>query len=324
VSGGQPYTLVVAEGVLTDVEIERAHLSGRPMDVRLASLRTAEQVARETADADAVVVTIEALPRQFIERFGPGLRIIARAGIGLDAIDLEAARERGVAVFHTPDYATEEVATQTMALLLALNRRLVAGDGVARTEWAAWARLKPVIPLSELTVGVVGLGRIGRAVIDRLRPFAGRIVVFDPYVAEGRADVESAGSLDELLLQSDVLTLHLPLTDETRGMIGTPQLALLRPGATVVNVSRGALIDQEALAAALRDGHLAGAGLDVLAVEPPPDEDPILSAPNVILSPHFAWYSEASNRRMRTMAVDGALDYLEGRPVSVGRLAVQP
>ena len=322
---GQPsYTLVVAKGVLADVEVEQAHLAGRSVAVRMASLGTAEQVARETADADAVVVTVEAMPRNFIEHFGPGVRIIARAGIGLDAIDLEAAREHGVAVFHTPDYATEEVATQTIALMLALNRKLVAGDGIARTEWTAWARLKPVIPLSELTVGVVGLGRIGRAVIDRIRPFAGRIVAFDPYVTESLGDVEAAGTLDELLCLSDVLTLHLPLTEETRGMIGARELAALRPGATVVNVSRGALIDQEALAAALCDGHLGGAGLDVLTVEPPPDDDPILSAPNIVLSPHFAWHSEASDRRMREMAVDGILDDLDGREVSVGRLAVRP
>jgi D-3-phosphoglycerate dehydrogenase len=322
--GRREYEIVVAEGVLTDVEVEREHLSGRGAAIRLASLRTAEDVVRETESANAVVVTVEQLPRQFIELFGPGMRIIARAGIGLDAIDLVAAREHGLAVFHTPDYATEEVATHTVALILALNRKLFQGDALARSAWRSWANLKPVPAVSGLTVGIVGLGRIGRAVADRLGPFGADIVGFDPYVTEPPAGIRLAANLDELLSQSDALTLHLPASEETSGLIGARELALLPPGAVVVNVSRGALLDQIALVEALDSGHIAGAGLDVLAVEPLPEHDPIATAPNVILSPHFAWYSEASNRRMRTMAVDGILDYLEGRPVSVGRLAVVP
>lgn len=318
------YKLIVARGILSDVEVETEYLAGREADASLATLHTADEVERETADADAVIVTIEPLPRELIERFGPRVRIIARAGIGLDAIDLEAARENRIAVFHTPDYATEEVATHAVALMLALNRRLVAGDAVARQDWRGWAQLKPVRPLSELTVGIVGLGRIGRAVAERVRCFAGKIVGFDPYQAEAIRGIRTTASLDELLEACDVLTLHIPLTDETRELIGARELNLLRPGALVVNVARGALIDQAALAAALEQGRLGGAGLDVLAVEPPPTEDPILSSPNVILSPHFAWYSEASNRRMREMAIDGILDYLEGREVTVGRLAVRP
>ena len=317
-------SVVVATGVLTDLEVETAHLRGRPVDLRLSVLDTPEQVARETAAADAVVVTIEPLPRASIEQLGPGVRIIARAGIGLDAIDLVAAKERGIAVFHTPDYATEEVATHTVALILALNRKLLDGDRVARTEWRAWSQLKPIKPLSELTVGVVGLGRIGRAVIDRLRPFTAAILGFDAYTSDTVPGVETVATLDELLRRCDVLTLHVPLTDETRGLIGARELALLRPGAVVVNVARGALIDQKAVASALHTGHLSGAGLDVLVVEPPDPGDPILTAPGVILSPHFAWYSQASNRRMREMALDGLLDYLAGREPSVGRVAVRP
>jgi D-3-phosphoglycerate dehydrogenase / 2-oxoglutarate reductase len=317
-------SVVVATGVLTDLEVETAHLRGRPVDLRLCALDTPEQVARETAAADAVVVTIEPLPRASIEQLGPGVRIIARAGIGLDAIDLDAARERGIAVFHTPDYATEEVATHAVALILALNRKLLDGDRVARSEWRAWSQLRPIRPLSELTVGVVGLGRIGRAVIDRLLPFTASILGFDVYASESVPGVETVATLDELLSRCDVLTLHVPLTDETRGLIGARELALLRPGAVVVNVARGALIDQQAVVSALGTGHLGCAGLDVLVVEPPDPGDPILAAPGVILSPHFAWYSEASNRRMREMAIDGLLDYLAGRDPRVGRIAVRP
>ena len=237
---------------------------------------------------------------------------------------LRPLRDHGIAVFHTPDYATEEVATHALALMLALNRRLMQGDELARTDWPAWTKLKPVPAVSRLTVGIVGLGRIGRAVADRFRPFTSNIVGFDPVVNEAPEGVRLVATLDELLTKSDVLTLHLPVTEETRGLIGARELALLRPGALVINVARGALLDQLALREALCSGRIAGAGLDALAVEPLPEDDPIRTAPNVILSPHFAWYSEDANLRIRTMTMDGVLDYLEGRPVTVGRLAVVP
>lgn len=318
------YDIVVAEGVLTDVEIENEHLAGRPARARLASLRTPEEIERETREADAVVVTIEKLPREFIQVIGPRVRIIARAGIGLDSIDMEAARERGIAVFHTPDYATEEVATHTIALMLALNRKLLSGDHLARHEWRSWERLKPVPAFSELTVGIVGLGRIGSAVAQLVRALTSNIIGFDPYLSEPPPNVRLAPTLEELLAETDVLTLHMPATGATRGLIGARMLDLLRPHAIVINVARGALVDQVALAEMLRSGRIAGAGFDVFAREPLPEDDPIATAPNVVLSPHFAWYSDASNRRMRTMAMDGILDYLDGRPVRVGRLAVRP
>ena len=170
----QRHSVVVAAGTFGDVEVEARHLLGEPIDVRLAPLTTAAEVARETADADALIVTTNPLPRNLLEQLGPRVRIIGRAGIGLDAIDLEAAAELGIAVFHCPDYATDEVATHAIAMLLALNRAIVPADRLARREWQAWRRLAlltPNTPLHEQTVGVVGLGRIGRAVVERLLPF---------------------------------------------------------------------------------------------------------------------------------------------------------
>ncbi len=317
-----PYRFVMAEGTFADTEIEREHLAGKAVEIGMAPLRTPEDVARETVDADAVIVTWNPLPKELIDRFGPKLRIIGRAGIGLDSIDLDAARERGVAVFHCPDYATEEVATHTLAMVLALNRKLVAADAAARRDWMAWHHLKPVRPLSEQTAGVVGLGRIGQAVAARLRPLFGMTLGFDPFVAEPPGGVRLASSLDELLGASDVVTLHAALTPQTRNLLGRRELSLLRQGAILVNVSRGGLIEPDALVEALHDGRIGAAGIDVLANEPPERDDPIMRAPNVLLSPHFAWYSEASERRARTLTVDGLVDYLEGRPIRGGRLVV--
>jgi D-3-phosphoglycerate dehydrogenase len=188
----------------------------------------------------------------------------------------------------------------------------------------AWHHLKPVLPLGEQTAGVVGLGRIGRAVAERLRPLFCTVLGFDPYVETPPEGVQLVATLDELLTASDVLTLHTALTDETRGLLGRRELSLLQPDAILVNVSRGGLVDTAALVDALHEGRIGAAGLDVVANEPPPSDDPVMGAPNLLLSPHFAWYSEASERRARTMTVDGLLDYLEGRPLRDGRLAVEP
>jgi D-3-phosphoglycerate dehydrogenase len=318
------YEFVMAAGTWNDVEIEREHLQGRPVTVRLASLATADEVTKETAHVDGIIVTTNPLPRELIARLGPKVRIIGRAGIGLDAIDLEAAKERGVAVYHCPDYAIQEVATHAVALILALNRRIVQGDAIARHAWPDWKQLAPLTPLHAQSVGVIGIGRIGRAVIDRLQPLCREVLAFDPYVFQPPPGARLLESFDDILAQSDVITLHIPLNDETRGMIGARELAHLKPGATIVNVSRGGLIDEQALAQALISGQIVGAGLDVLAEEPPPPSAAILNAPNVILSPHFAWYSTTSERRARTMTIDGMLDYLEGRPQRGGRLAVAP
>lgn len=318
------YTIVRALGTWTDVDIERKHLQGQPVEIRLAALTTAEEIAAGTTDADGIIVTTDPLPAAFIARLGPKVRIIARAGIGLDAIDLDAAKARGIAVFHVPDYASAEVATQAIGMILALNRRIVQGDAVARSDWLHWKQLAPVLPLHEQTVGVLGCGRIGRAVIERLIPLCRRIIAFDPYVSEPPPGTQLVASLDEALAESDIVTLHLPLTEETRCLLDEHAMGHMKPGAMVVNVSRGGLIDQPALVRALVSRRIGGAALDVLQHEPPPPSDPILSAPNVILSPHFAWYSQSSERRARTMSLDGVIEYLEGRNPRVGRLAVTP
>lgn len=315
--------IVVASGTSQDVSVEEAHLGARG-SVRLASLATPEEVRAATLDADAIVVTTNPLTRAHIEALGPGVRIIGRAGTGLDAIDFGAAAERGVVVYHTPDYCTAEVATHAVALILAVHRRLLEADRLARADYRAWRTLGTIGPLEELTAGVVGSGRIGRAVMARLLPMVARVVAFDPYIGAAPAGVEPVASLDELLGLADILTLHLPLSPETRGLIGADQLARLPTGAIVVNVSRGGLVDEPALCAALASGHLAGAALDVLVNEPPAPDDPVLRAPGLLLTPHVAWYSTASERRVRTQVIDGVLACLAGRPPATGRIALDP
>lgn len=315
--------IVVAKGTVQDTAVEEAHLAGRGV-VRLATIDSPAQVRDATRDAEAVVVTTNPLGAEHIAALGERVRVIGRAGTGLDAIDLEAARARGLFVYHTPDYCTSEVATHALAMILAVHRHLLGADQQARTAFSDWRALGPIPPLDELTAGVVGGGRIGRAVMARLLPFVKEVITYDPYLDAVPEGVKRAGSLDDLLRRSDIVTLHVPLTADTRGLIGARELGLLPDGAILVNVSRGGLVDEADLRAALESGRLAGAALDVLASEPPRPDDPILGAPALLLSPHIAWYSSASERRVRTQVIDGVLACLAGVVPQTGRIAVDP
>ena len=315
-------TIVAAEGPIRQADLAEYEVPG-DLEIRVESMATPAEAAAATRDADAVMVAQNPLTAAHIEALGPGVRLIARTGSGLDAIDLEAARRRGLTVYHTPDYCTAEVATQAVALILAVQRRIIAGDRVARADFDDWRSIGVIAPLDELSAGVIGGGRIGAAAIARLRPLVREVALYDPYLTEAPEGVELVADLDTLLRRTDVLTVHLPLTAESRGMIGARELALLRPGAIVVNVSRGGIVDQAALIDALRSGHLAGAGLDVTDPEPPPAGDPIFDAPNLILSPHVGWYSTAAQVRARSQSMAGIVALLDGREPSTGRIAVE-
>jgi D-3-phosphoglycerate dehydrogenase / 2-oxoglutarate reductase len=234
------------------------------------------------------------------ERFAqlPALRVVATATVGFDHIDIDAAEEHGVAVVSVPDYCTQEVADHALALLLGLARGVVALDlDVRRGGWNAKAA-GPLRTLAELRVGIVGLGRIGGALATRLLALGAEVWAQDvlPVARDGVRFVE----LEELLAECDAVSLHVPLTRETRGLIGRTQLASMKRDALLVNTSRGGVVDVGAVLEALRAGRLGGAALDVLPQEPPP-APPI--APNLVLTPHAAYYSEAAEERAVKLAV---------------------
>jgi D-3-phosphoglycerate dehydrogenase len=239
----------------------------------------------------------------------PAARAIVTASIGYDHVDVAAAAERGIWVCNVPDYCVDEVADHTLALLLALTRGVVALDRDVRA--GAWSPLAagPLRTLAGMSVGVVGYGRIGSAVGRRLAAFGCELSV---------TDVREVGvplvSLDELLASCDAVTLHVPLTAATTGLIGERELARLRDGALLVNTSRGGVVELEPLVRALREGRLGGAALDVLPAEPPPSAPAL---PNLIVTPHAAWYSEESERRRYAGAVAAVTTALRGeRPAS--------
>jgi phosphoglycerate dehydrogenase-like enzyme len=249
------------------------------------------------------------------ELFGatPDLRAVLRWGTGSDAIDIEAATDTGVAVITTPGVNAEAVADMALALMLACIRRLPQLDEAVRT--AAWRIDAPTRDLAGATVGVVGLGAIGRAVTRRLRAFGCRVLALEPNPDPEfcREYAVELSDLPAMLPQVDVLTLHAPANASSRGLIGAEQLRALRPHAVVVNTARGELIDQAALGEALHAGQIAAAGLDVFEREPVPPDDPILRAPNTILTGHVSSYTELGLDRTAQAVLANLRELLAGR-----------
>ena len=243
----------------------------------------------------------------------PNLRVIARTGVGYDAVDVEAATARKIVVTITPGTNHEAVAEQAFALLLALVKDLRVHDANIRA--GRWVRSPLPRPLRGRTLGIVGLGRIGQAVAARARAFGMKVIVNDPSkvtVHDAETHVERVG-FDELLARADVVTLHLPLELATKGLFRASTFAKMKPGALLVNTSRGGLVVESDLIAALESGHLGGAGLDVFDREPPPPDYPLWSAPNLILTPHMAGLDELSMAEMATMAARCIVDLHQGR-----------
>ncbi len=305
----------------SDLEIDLQTISGEDM----------ERVIAACADADVLLAsTRESFPRAVLERLTT-IKVLSRYGVGLDNVDLDAAAELGIVVTHYPAYCTAEVADHALALILALNRRIVHLDReLTAGAWLRHGRATGAIlhtriaPLREQTLGIIGFGRIGRLVAERARPFGLTILVSDPYLDPATLpDYVTLVELNDLLARSDIVTLHCPLTPETRGLINAERLSLMKPNAYLVNTARGPIIDLDALATVLAAGGLAGAGLDVVDPEPLPETSPLYALDNVILTPHAAYYSERSVDIVRRQTLLQALRVLRGlRPEVVANPAV--
>lgn len=278
----------------------------------------------EASSADAIIVAGETfVTGEVMDRTGPRLRIIARAGIGVDRIDLEAATRRGIMVVNTPDGPTESTAEHTIALLLNLCKRVMVGDRILRSgqPFPSLSDLTPGFEISGAVLGLVGLGRIGSRVASIARVLGMKVMAFDPFVAPERArvlGVELVPSLAELLPRARVVSLHCPSTPETYHLMHAGMLRLMSKGSFLINVARGALIDEIALLDALRSGHLAGAALDVYDPEPPMANHPLFTLPNTICTPHIGSYTAASVLRMQVMVCEQIASAIRGeRPTNL-------
>ncbi len=310
-------TVVITDYYFPHLEPQRDVLEPLGVTIRDHQCQTESEVLDAVRDQRVVIVGLAPITRRVLEALGPRATVI-RLGVGVDNIDIEAARELGVAVANVPDYGSDAVAEHTASLLLALLRKLPQLDADVRDgNWRGIEVAKPILPFSETTLGFVGLGRIGRAVIERLRGFGFDFIAADPVLDEETAASLGVrlGSLNDVLTESHAVTLHAPLTAETHHLIDAEALAKMRPGAVLVNNARGGLVDAEALGEALERGHLSGGGLDVFETEPLPGDSRLRSAPNLLLTPHLAWYSEGSMVRLQRLAAEEAARAVQGEPL---------
>ncbi len=277
----------------------------------------------EAATADAILVSGETFVTGEVMDRLPRLRVIARTGIGVDRIDLDAATQRGLLVVNTPDGPTESTAEHTVALLLNLCKGVMTGDRILRSgqPFPALTDLTPGFEVAGNVLGLVGLGRIGSRVAVIAQALGMKVIAFDPFISAERASalgVELVPSLTALLPRAQIVSLHLPATPQTRHLINAETLRLMPPGSYLINAARGALVDEDALLAALRSGHLAGAALDVYDPEPPVTNHPLFTHPNTICTPHIGAYTTAGLLRMEVMACEQIALVLRGqRPTNL-------
>jgi D-3-phosphoglycerate dehydrogenase / 2-oxoglutarate reductase len=297
-----------------DATIERAILEEAGFEVDVTDALTSDELVEAAGSAVALLVQFAEVDGATMDRL-PALRIISRYGVGVDTIDLDAARRQGVVVANVPRYGRDEVALHATSLILSLLRHLPGFDRSVRQ--GAWDHRATgsVAAAHELTLGLHGLGRIGRTVADRAGVWFGQVIANDPHLRDG-GDVELV-PLDELFERSDVVSVHVPLTPETDGAIDRRRLRLLGPGGYLVNTARGGVVRLDDLLEALDAGELGGVALDVQPAEPLPRDHPVLEHPNVILTPHVAWYSEAAEADLRRQTAENVVAWAAGEPANL-------
>jgi D-3-phosphoglycerate dehydrogenase len=307
------FQVVITDATFPDFQMERSILE--PYGIQLNFLQGAEPEtqSRLLREADAVIVQFAKITAPMMAGM-PKARVLVRYGIGVDNVDLAAAAQHAIPVCNVPDYCIDEVADHTLAFLLSLTRQVVPNHlHIQQGQWGLAVPLASMRSLRELTVGIVGFGRIGRAVAQRLAPFGCHLLIHDP-LACGQEPPANAtwADLPDLLKSSDAVTLHCPSTDQTRRLLNRASIAMMKPGALVINLARGDLIETGGLIDALKSGHLGGAALDVCDPEPIPSDSPLRTMPQVLLASHIASASPTAVARLRTRAAQHALTAIQG------------
>jgi D-3-phosphoglycerate dehydrogenase len=298
-----------------DVTLERELFAAAGVDLVVAQCRTEDEVIAAAAGCSAILLVYAPITERVVSSL-PELGIVSRIGAGFDTVDTDACARHGVWVANSPDYGVGEVATHALALALALTLNIVAYHRDIHAGQWHYLSSGPLRRVGDMTLGIVGLGRIGKRMAHISRNVFKRVVACDPYLIDGDfpAFVERR-SLEPLFAECDVVSLHVPLNAETRGMIGAEVLSDAKPGSFLVNTARGAVVDVDAALAALDAGRLSGLGLDVLPVEPVPAGSRLLGHPRVIVTPHAAFFSVESERELRRKSAQNIVTWLAtGRP----------
>lgn len=300
--------IAITDWTFPDLDLEQTILEQAGCKILAQQCKSEAELIALVVNADAVITQFARINANVIAAMNKA-RAIVRYGIGVDNVDLDAARAHGIPVSNIPDYCIDEVADHTLAYILGLTRQVVTHTADLRAgHWRLAVPVQEMKALRDLTVGVIGFGRIGREVVRRLLPFKCRVLVHDPIVAP--ADITTAGAaaamLDEVFSASDIITLHCPSTPATRRIIGPASLEKMKPGALLINVARGDLVDTAALVSALESKRIAAAALDVFDPEPLPADHPLRSMPNVIIAPHIASVSPTAVKKLREGAATRA------------------
>jgi D-3-phosphoglycerate dehydrogenase / 2-oxoglutarate reductase len=285
-------------------------------EVRVASDPSVATVIREIEGVEGVIVRTAPFPREIIEA-AKGLKVIGRHGVGVDNIDVKAATEKGIVVVNTPNANATSVAEHTVTVIGALAKRTVAYDRATREGRWELRNSYTAVDLDGKTLGLIGIGRIGTMVARRVAvAFNMKVIAYDPYVTAEKAKelgVALCAQMDDVFRQADVVSLHTPLTPETRGFVNEAKLRLMKPTAFLINLSRGEVVDEKSLYEALKSGVIAGAAIDVYDPEPPANDSPLFALENILLSPHSAALTQECVIRMATGAAEGVVDLLSGK-----------
>lgn len=289
-------------------------------DCRIYDRTAPEKVVERARRAEILLTNKTPVTAADMEQL-PNLKYIGVLATGYNIVDVEAAKERNIVVTNVPTYGTDSVAQHTFAHILNLTNRVgehaqsvTRGDWTMSPDWCYWNY--PLIELRDLTIGIVGFGRIGKAVARLANAFGMKVLFHDPTPPPDAENGEPA-DLDKLFRESDIVSLHCPLSDENEKFVNKERLASMKKSAFLINTSRGQLVDEDALADALNSSGIAGAGLDVLSLEPPPADHPLLTAKNCFITPHNAWATKASRTRLMNIVIENIQAFLNGRPQNV-------
>ena len=310
---GKGFKVVISDHRFPDITIQEEIVSKIGATLVVGQAKTEDEVIEVAKDADAILNARAKITSKVIDSL-ERCKVIVRYGVGVDTVDMKAATDKGIMVCNVLDYCVDEVADHAFALILCLARKIVLSARKVRDGQWNIADIKPIRRIQGQVIGVAGFGRIGRALAQKAAPAGFKIIAYDPYISEEAKKGQDVTfvSYESLLRQSDYITLHMPLTDETRGMIGKEQIEMMKPTSCIVNVSRGPLIDEQALIVALEENRIAGAGLDVLVDEPPKANNPLLKMDQVIVTSHAAFYSEEAMQELQKKAAERAIQALLG------------
>jgi D-3-phosphoglycerate dehydrogenase len=306
--------IVVTDYEFPDLALEQAVVAKAGLTLSAGQCRTEDELIALCADADGIVTQYAMITPRVIAEL-KNCKVISRYGVGLNTIDVPAATQAGICVANVPDASIEDVSDHAAAMMLTLARGINLLDAAVRAGRWSYAEAKPLYRMKGRTLGLLSFGQISQTLARKMASFGVNIIAHDPYANAAVAEKLGVKLVDAetLYRQSDILSIHVPLTDSTKGMVGAGQLALMKPTAILINTARGPVIDQAALIKALQDKKIAAAGLDVFETEPLGADHPFTRMPNVVLSPHSAWYSEQSEIELRTRTTQNVVDVMQGR-----------